>query len=507
MRLRLIFDTKYVPKDLRKCWIQLDKDIGSIGDLKQLILARYLNRERSPKGIPHAIRVSLDDFNLDSDQSISILKEDECISIKFVKPLKPWKSKRCGTKDLKHSAKRVKVQPTAEKSTSSGSSSSSDDSTSDDSSSESDSDSDSGTDSESDSSSGSDAMHTTAPAITAASPAAPSPVTPASAASNGKNIGGSKQASATSASSATPVAIMNGHGRGVPASTPHQTPPAVTTPQSAWRAQMLGRGRGVVTPQAATPSPQQRQWPSPAASQPVEAQQFQPRASSMPQQQQQREQPSSTAAVVQRPPKPVRNYQTLEVCSWPPRRGDVLAFRHLEISESYSPELSAFKEGTVEDVQGHAVTIRIHDAFLPVPPAPEQPAVVLESPQSRNTPRRKTKPVLEVPEIENPITEEWTALTDPRIVSRVPVPSFSGGVVRLPANIPAPPGKHHPATSAPPPDKQQTATSAPPPPDKQHSADTELLVGRTATARADVSEHEPTPIIPAASEELPWWNV
>ncbi|CAM9931144.1 unnamed protein product [Lampetra fluviatilis] len=126
-----------------------------------------------------------------------------------------------------------------------------------------------------------------------------------------------------------------------------------------------------------------------------------------------------------------RDYSALPTLDGPPRAGDHIAFKMLEMNENYSPEVSDYKEGEV--LRYDPISRELEITVEVDPSAGKQMGgkfeLEYESDAEGNSPRAEAAPCLTR---ETTITIKWTSLIDPMlIVEIVPPPS-----VALPSSSP-----------------------------------------------------------------------
>uniref|UniRef100_S4RZ57 Uncharacterized protein n=1 Tax=Petromyzon marinus TaxID=7757 RepID=S4RZ57_PETMA len=120
-----------------------------------------------------------------------------------------------------------------------------------------------------------------------------------------------------------------------------------------------------------------------------------------------------------------RNYSALPTLDGPPRAGDHIAFKMLEMNENYSPEVSDYKEGEV--LRFDPISRELEIMVKSDPSTGKRMGgkfeLVYESDAEGNSPRAEDAPCLTQ---ETRITIKWTSLIDPRlIVEIVPPPSVA----------------------------------------------------------------------------------
>ena len=98
-----------------------------------------------------------------------------------------------------------------------------------------------------------------------------------------------------------------------------------------------------------------------------------------------------------------KNYSTMVTLSWPPRVGDVIAFKLLEMAEDYSPMISEFQEASVCGVNGTA---------------PENAVLEFEMLSAVSNKRRSGRFELDLDEMTEERSKEvaWSRLIDPKLV-------------------------------------------------------------------------------------------
>jgi len=104
----------------------------------------------------------------------------------------------------------------------------------------------------------------------------------------------------------------------------------------------------------------------------------------------------------------VENYESLPFLSWPPRIGDVIAFKQLEMSSDYSPEISSYKEAEVLKVcSGHNRSLEVKQLW----PPKAKPL----------NPSRKFEIIFDSDEEQENITDSvfdvsWISIFEPRLI-------------------------------------------------------------------------------------------
>ncbi|XP_053309074.1 coilin [Spea bombifrons] len=128
-------------------------------------------------------------------------------------------------------------------------------------------------------------------------------------------------------------------------------------------------------------------------------------------QQQLNESVSNHSTVIQNPlPVKTRDYGSLPLLAAPPQLGRVIAFKLLELSENYSPEVSDYKEGRV--LSYDPLTEQLKLEILSHPTKEKEPGkfdLVYEAEDGTN--------IVEyaVP-LDTKITQSWSALIEPRLI-------------------------------------------------------------------------------------------
>jgi len=98
-----------------------------------------------------------------------------------------------------------------------------------------------------------------------------------------------------------------------------------------------------------------------------------------------------------------KNYDLMLSLSWPPRNGDLIAFKLLEMAEDYSPIISSFQEGVVLELDGTA---------------PENASITLEMLSGLAKMKRSGRFELDLDdELDEKVrTISWSRLIDPKLV-------------------------------------------------------------------------------------------
>ncbi|XP_010210818.1 PREDICTED: coilin [Tinamus guttatus] len=127
---------------------------------------------------------------------------------------------------------------------------------------------------------------------------------------------------------------------------------------------------------------------------------------------------TNTSVLVQNPVEvPKRNYSALPLLAAPPQVGERIAFKRLELTENYSPEVSDYKEGKI--ISWNADKKQIELEILSSPAVAKEPGkfdLVYQSADGAE--------LIEyaVPQ-DTKITESWDALIEPRLIVE---PSVNG---------------------------------------------------------------------------------
>ncbi|KAM9281265.1 coilin [Morus bassanus] len=127
---------------------------------------------------------------------------------------------------------------------------------------------------------------------------------------------------------------------------------------------------------------------------------------------------TNTSILVQNPVEvPKRDYSVLPLLAAPPQVGERIAFKRLELTENYSPEVSDYKEGKIISWNADAKQIELEILSSPAGQLAKEPGkfdLVYQSADGAE--------LIEyaVPQ-DTKITESWDALIEPRLIVEPPV--------------------------------------------------------------------------------------
>ncbi|KAM6403454.1 coilin [Rhynochetos jubatus] len=127
---------------------------------------------------------------------------------------------------------------------------------------------------------------------------------------------------------------------------------------------------------------------------------------------------TNTSLLVQNPVEaPKRDYSVLPLLAAPPQVGERIAFKHLELTENYSPEVSDYKEGKIISWNADKKQIELEILSSSAGPFAKEPGkfdLVYQSADGAE--------LIEyaVPQ-DTKITESWDALIEPRLIVEPPV--------------------------------------------------------------------------------------
>ncbi|XP_027738185.1 coilin [Empidonax traillii] len=127
---------------------------------------------------------------------------------------------------------------------------------------------------------------------------------------------------------------------------------------------------------------------------------------------------TNTSVVVQNPVEvPKRDYSVLPLLAAPPQVGEKIAFKRLELTENYSPEVSDYKEAKIISWNADKKQIELEILSAPAGPTAKEPGkfdLVYQSADGAE--------LIEyaVPQ-DTKITESWDALIEPRLIVEPPV--------------------------------------------------------------------------------------
>ncbi|NXV48376.1 COIL protein, partial [Uria aalge] len=124
---------------------------------------------------------------------------------------------------------------------------------------------------------------------------------------------------------------------------------------------------------------------------------------------------TNTSILVQNPVEvPKRDYSVLPLLAAPPQVGERIAFKRLELTENYSPEVSDYKQDNVRTL-GHQMLVLMCIAWkTAIAKEPGKFDLVYQSADGAE--------LIEyaVPQ-DTKITESWDALIEPRLIVEPPV--------------------------------------------------------------------------------------
>ncbi|RLV99263.1 hypothetical protein DV515_00009869 [Chloebia gouldiae] len=127
---------------------------------------------------------------------------------------------------------------------------------------------------------------------------------------------------------------------------------------------------------------------------------------------------TNTSVLVQNPVKiPKRDYSVLPLLAAPPRVGEKIAFKHLELTENYSPEVSDYKEAKIISWNAEKKQVELEVLSTSAGQFAKEPGkfdLVYQSADGEE--------LIEyaVPQ-DTKITESWDALIEPRLIVEPPV--------------------------------------------------------------------------------------
>nr|DBA21818.1 TPA: hypothetical protein GDO54_012949 [Pyxicephalus adspersus] len=126
---------------------------------------------------------------------------------------------------------------------------------------------------------------------------------------------------------------------------------------------------------------------------------------------QQLEEPATnTSVIIQNPPEmKKKDYNTFPLLAAPPQVGKVIAFKILELNESYSPELSDYKEGIVRSYDPVTEQIKVELLSVQKRREPGKFDLVYESEDGKEIVEYAVLP-------DSEIVEPWSSLVSPRLV-------------------------------------------------------------------------------------------
>ncbi|XP_071949306.1 uncharacterized protein [Antedon mediterranea] len=110
------------------------------------------------------------------------------------------------------------------------------------------------------------------------------------------------------------------------------------------------------------------------------------------------------------PPPPSRDYSKLNPLIGPPRVGDVICYKILELSASYMPEVSAYKEGKVieYDATSQSVTLELCEGFTSSENMKREGRFEMELDEEY---------IQDKTEHENVVSVQWSAVMAPRLIT------------------------------------------------------------------------------------------
>ncbi|NXS86167.1 COIL protein, partial [Erpornis zantholeuca] len=124
---------------------------------------------------------------------------------------------------------------------------------------------------------------------------------------------------------------------------------------------------------------------------------------------------TNTSVLVQNPMEiPKRDYSVLPLLAAPPQVGERIAFKRLELSENYSPEVSDYKSRQVLKTGASKILLLLQVTWFLVAKEPGKFDLVYQSADGEE--------LIEyaVPQ-DTKITESWDALIEPRLIVEPPV--------------------------------------------------------------------------------------
>ncbi|XP_039937604.1 coilin [Hirundo rustica] len=127
---------------------------------------------------------------------------------------------------------------------------------------------------------------------------------------------------------------------------------------------------------------------------------------------------TNTSVLVQNPVEiPKRDYTVLPLLAAPPQVGEIIAFKHLELTENYSPEISDYKEAKIISWNAEKKQIELEILSTSAGQSAKEPGKFDLVYQSADG--------VELVEYAVPqdtkITESWDALIEPRLIVEPPV--------------------------------------------------------------------------------------
>nr|XP_009677345.1 PREDICTED: coilin [Struthio camelus australis] len=129
---------------------------------------------------------------------------------------------------------------------------------------------------------------------------------------------------------------------------------------------------------------------------------------------------TNTSVLVQNPVEvPKRNYSVLPLLAAPPQVGERIAFKRLELTDNYSPEVSDYKEGKI--ISWNADKKQIELEILSSPTVAKEPGKFDLVYQSADGAELIEYAVSQ----DTKITESWDALIEPRLIVEPPVDGLS----------------------------------------------------------------------------------
>ncbi|XP_002192519.6 coilin [Taeniopygia guttata] len=127
---------------------------------------------------------------------------------------------------------------------------------------------------------------------------------------------------------------------------------------------------------------------------------------------------TNTSVLVQNPMEiPKRDYSVLPLLAAPPRVGERIAFKHLELTENYSPEVSEYKEAKIISWNAEKKQIELEILSTSAGQFAKEPGkfdLVYQSADGEELVEYA------VPQ-DTKITESWDALIEPRLIVEPPV--------------------------------------------------------------------------------------
>ncbi|KAJ8336081.1 hypothetical protein SKAU_G00394240, partial [Synaphobranchus kaupii] len=121
---------------------------------------------------------------------------------------------------------------------------------------------------------------------------------------------------------------------------------------------------------------------------------------------------TNKAVVLQNPPEsaPKRDYQSMPLLAAPPQVGQKIAFKLLELTENYTPEVSDYKEGRIMGIDPSTNQIELQ--LLTSAPAPAEPGkfdLVYEHADGSASVEYAVSRTSQ-------LTERWDSLLEPRLI-------------------------------------------------------------------------------------------